>query len=377
MSHHAGEHSTAVLKQTPFHAQHVAAGARMVDFGGWHMPVQYTGVRREHLACRKSVGLFDVSHMGEVRVRGPKALAAVRHLVTNALDIVNGQAQYSPMCQPDGGIVDDLIIYRVAEDDVFICVNAANRAKDFAWMVAHNPYPEDAVFTDEGDQWAQVAVQGRNAQALLSKLTDVDLGAVGYYWFTHGSVAGVDGCITARTGYTGEDGFEIFLPVAGADAMWAAITQAGVGFAQGDIALVGLGARDTLRLEARMCLYGNDIDATTSPLEAGLGWTVKLDAGDFIGRDALIAQKEAGLSRRLVGLMVDKRIARPGCPVLAEGKVVGQVTSGTRAPSLDANIALAYVPRRLARPGTSLTVDVRGKQASATVYKGAFYTRPY
>ena len=369
--------SSEPLRQTPFHDLHVAMGARMVDFGGWHMPIQYTGLRQEHLACRASVGLFDVSHMGEVRVRGPKAMQAVRHLVTNGLDIVDGQAQYSPMCQPDGGIVDDLIVYKLADDDVLICVNAGNRDKDFAWMAAHNPFPDDANFTDQGDQWAQVAIQGRNAQALLGKLTRAPLADIGYYHFRWGTVAGVDSCIIARTGYTGEDGFEVFLPVGGATTMWNAIVDAGKGFVEGDLTLVGLGARDTLRLEARMCLYGNDIDSTTTPLEAGLAWTVKLDDHDFIGKDALVRQKEQGLSRRLVGLVVDDRIARPHCAILSDGRKVGEVTSGTRSPSLDQNIALGYVERRFSRPGTPLQVDVRGKAASATVHKGAFYTRPY
>ncbi len=367
----------ASLRRTPFHHFHVQAGARMVDFGGWHMPIQYTGLRQEHLACRASLGLFDVSHMGEVRVRGARALEAVRGLVTNDLDIAIGQAQYSPMCQPDGGIVDDLIVYRLADDDVMICVNAANRAKDFAWMVDHNPLPDDVSFEDQGDAWAQVAIQGRNAEAALQKLTDVDLSAIKYYQVAQGSVAGVDGCIIARTGYTGEDGFEVFLPVAGADTLWPAVVEAGQGFAEGDLQLIGLGARDTLRLEARMCLYGNDIDATTSPLEAGLGWTVKLDGPDFVGKQALVDQKAAGLTRRLVALVVERRIARPHCPILADGQVVGEVTSGTKSPSLDSSIALGYVPRRLARPGTAVQVDVRGKLADAVVHKGTFYKRPY
>ncbi|MCK6505324.1 glycine cleavage system aminomethyltransferase GcvT [Myxococcota bacterium] len=368
---------TVPLRHTPFHDHHLALGARMVDFGGWHMPIQYEGLRQEHLACRASVGLFDVSHMGEVRVTGPKALDAVRHLVTNDLAIADGQAQYSPMCQPDGGIVDDLIVYRIAQDDVLVCVNAANRAKDFAWMVANNPFPDHAQFVDQGDQWAQVAIQGRNAVALLQKLTDRDLSSVGYYWFTQGAVAGVPGCIIARTGYTGEDGFEVFLPVDGADAIWKAILAAGKGFPEGDLAPVGLGARDTLRLEARMCLYGNDIGASTTPLEANLAWTVKLDGRDFVGRDALVRQKEQGVPRRLVGLVVEERIPRPHCPILADGQVVGEVTSGTRSPSLDWNIALGYVPARLAKVGSRVQVDVRGKIADAVVHKGAFYSRPY
>ncbi|RME20489.1 MAG: glycine cleavage system aminomethyltransferase GcvT [Deltaproteobacteria bacterium] len=367
----------ASLRRTPFHHFHVEAGARMVDFGGWHMPIQYTGIRQEHRACRASLGLFDVSHMGEIRVRGPRALEAVRGLVTNDLDIAVGQARYSPMCRPDGGIVDDLIVYRLADDDVMICVNAANRAKDFAWVTEHNPLPGAVTFEDEGDAWAQVAVQGRNAEAALQKLTDVDLSAIRYYWLARGSVAGVDGCIIARTGYTGEDGFEVFLPVEGADTIWPAIVEAGRGFPEGDLQLVGLGARDTLRLEARMCLYGNDIDETTTPLEAGLGWAVKLDGPDFIGKQALVEQKAAGLTRRLVGLVVERRIPRPHCRILADGQDVGEVTSGTKSPSLDTGIALGYVARRFARPGTALQVDVRGKPADAVVHKGAFYTRPY
>ncbi len=359
------------LKTTPLHSRHIALGARMVDFGGWHMPIQYEGIRAEHLGCRSSAGLFDVSHMGEVRLRGPGALAAARRLVSNSLRIADGQAQYSPMCYPDGGIVDDLIVYRIAEDDVLICVNASNRDKDFAW-IKENTAPGVSV-VDEGDAWGQVAIQGRAAVGILQGLTPRELGSVGGFWFTQGAVAGVDGCILARTGYTGEDGFEIFVPAAHTGRVWDALLEAG-GAA---LVPVGLGARDTLRLEARMCLYGNDISASTTPLEAQLGWTVKLDDGDFIGRDALIAQKEAGVPRRLVGLLVEERIPRPHCPILSEGAVVGEVTSGTRSPSLDQNIALGYVPSALARPGTRVQVDVRGKLADATVQKGAFYARPY
>jgi aminomethyltransferase len=362
------------LKRTPFFSFHQEAGGRLIDFGGWELPVQYTGIIQEHKACRASVGLFDVSHMGEVWVRGPGALEAMRHLVTNDLDIVDGQAQYTAMCFPDGGIVDDLIVYRFAEDELLICVNASNREKDFAWMVDNNPCPDRASFEDEGEAWAQVAVQGRHAEATLQALTPVDLSGIGFYRMARGTVAGVDGCILARTGYTGEDGFEVFLPPSGAAAMWGGIMEAG---APHGLVPVGLGARDTLRLEARMCLYGNDIDATTTPLEAGLAWVVKLSKEDFIGKAALAAQKEGGLTRRLVAMEVEKRIARPHSPILVDGEVVGEVTSGTRSPSLETNIALGYVPRRCARPGSVVQVDIRGKQANATVVKPPFYKRDY
>jgi len=364
--------SSAPLRRTPFFEFHVAAGGRMIDFGGWELPVQYAGLTAEHKTVRSAVGLFDVSHMGEIRVRGAKALDAVRHLVANDVAIVDGQAQYSPMCYENGGIVDDLIVYRITEDNLLICVNAANREKDFAWMVENNPLKGEVEFTDEGDQWAQVAIQGRHAEATLQKLTGVDLSAIKYYWHAAGTVAGVEGCIIARTGYTGEDGFEVFLPVAGAAAIWPAVVAAG---AEYGLTPIGLGARDTLRLEAKMCLYGNDIDATTTPLEAGIAWAVKLKRPYFIGRDAMLAQRAAGVPRRLVCLTVEGRIARHGHTLLSDGAVVGVVTSGTKAPWVDANIALGYVPDALSAPGTRLQVDVRGKLADAVVVKGPFYKR--
>lgn len=363
------------LRRTPFFSFHRDAGARLIDFGGWEMPVQYEGILAEHKRVRSAAGLFDVSHMGEVRVRGPKALAAVDHLVSNRMsDLAAGQARYSPMCRPSGGIVDDLIVYKISDEDVLVCVNASNREKDFEWMVANNPFPSEAVFTAEHDDWAQVAIQGRHAEAILQALTSVDLSGIAYYWFGQGAVAGVEGCIIARTGYTGEDGFEVFLPTAGADAMWPALMAAG---AEHGLQPIGLGARDTLRLEARMHLYGNDMDDDTTPLEAALAWAVKLDKDDFVGRDALVAQRAERPKRRLVGLVVSKRIARHGNPVVLDGEPVGVVTSGTRSPTLGTNIALAYVPLRLARPGTRLQVDVRGRLADAEVVKGPFYKRDY
>jgi aminomethyltransferase len=361
------------IRRTPFYVFHKEAGARLIDFGGWEMPVQYTGIIEEHLATRARVGLFDVSHMGEVRFRGPQALAAVQHLVTNDIGkLAFGQAMYTAMCNDRGGIVDDLIVYRVAPEDILICVNAANRAKDYDWMKSHNPF--GAEITNESDQWAQLAIQGRHAAAILQTLTAVDLAPIKNYWFAEGTVAGVEGCIIARTGYTGEDGFEVFLPAGAADIFWHAIHAAGAPFG---LVNVGLGARDTLRLEMKYSLYGNDITDDTTPLEAGLGWVTKLEKGDFIGRDPLVAQRDAGVPRRLVGITVEGRIARPHAAILSEGVAVGEITSGSRGPSVEANIALGYVPSALSKVGTRLQIDVRGKLADAAVSKTPFYTRPY
>lgn len=360
------------LRRTPFYRFHVEAGGRIIDFGGWALPVQYEGLIKEHQRVRASAGLFDVSHMGEVWFRGPRAVEAVRHLVTNDVNLADGQAQYTAMCLPSGGIVDDLIVYKLSDAEVLICVNAANRAKDYAWMKDNNPFPDVSV-EDESDAWGQVALQGRNAATILQKLTDVDLSTVGTFRVARGSVAGVAGCVLARTGYTGEDGFEVFLPASGADTIWPALMEAG---AAHELAPIGLGARDTLRLEMKYCLYGNDIDETTTPLEAGLGWVTKLKKPDFIGKAALVAQQAAGVPRRLVCLVAD-RIARHDCPILVDGQVVGKVTSGTRSPSLESNIALGYVPTALSAVGSRVQIDVRGRMAEAEVVKSPFYTRPY
>jgi aminomethyltransferase len=364
------------LRRTPFFDQHVAAGARMVPFAGWEMPVQYAGLIPEHQQVRRSVGLFDVSHMGEVRVKGPKAVEAVSRLVSNDVAAtVPGQAQYSAMCNEQGGIVDDLVVYRIGADELLICVNASNRQKDFDWMVAHNPFPGDAVFTDEGDQWAQIAVQGRNAQATLQKLTTVDLAPIQTYRFAPGTFAGVDGCIIARTGYTGEDGFEVFIPADRCVPVWDAVVAAGKEFG---LVPVGLGARDTLRLEVRYCLYGHELNDETSPLQAGLAWITKLEkAGGFIGRDAIVARKGKE-PYRLAGLVVDgSRIPREGMRILHEGQDVGYVTSGTKSPSTDKGVALAYLRPDLTKPGTRVVIDVRGKEAPADVVAGPFYKRDY
>jgi aminomethyltransferase len=311
--------------------------------------------------------------MGEVRFRGPQALAAVQYLVTNDVSkLADGQAMYTAMCNEHGGIVDDLIVYRFGPEEVLICVNAANREKDYAWMKAHNPF--NAEIVNESDFWGQIAVQGRHAEALLQTLTSVQLAPIKNYWFGTGTFAGVEGCILARTGYTGEDGFEVFLPAGAADLVWNAVQEAGRAFG---LANIGLGARDTLRLEMKYSLYGNDITDDTTPLEAGLGWVTKLEKGDFVGRDPLVRQRDAGVPRKLVGLVVDGRIARPHNAVLSEGQVVGEVTSGSRGPCIEQNVAIAYVPTALSKIGTKVQIDVRGKLADAVVSKTPFYTRPY
>jgi aminomethyltransferase len=374
--------TTAPLRRTPLHQLHVASGAKMVEFGGWEMPLQYTGIVAEHRAVRSAVGLFDVSHMGEVAVRGPAAGDAVQRLITNdAAKLEDGGALYTLICQPDGGIVDDCIVYRRAADDYMIIVNASNAAKDLAWIRGHAAagvpgVPGVADVIDESDETALIAVQGPAAVALCARLADTDLAAVARFHFARCRVGGVP-ALAARTGYTGEDGFELACPAERAAELWTALLAEG---AADGVQPIGLGARDTLRLEARLCLYGNDIDETTTPLEAGLGWAVKLDAGDFIGRDALARQKVKGVTRSLVGFRIDGRgIARHGYPIVDRAhsgdQVIGQVTSGTTGITVGGAIGMGYVPVGHAAPGGALTVDCRGKDVTAHIVKGPFYQR--
>ena len=363
------------LRRTPFHAHHVAAGGRMVPFAGFDMPVMYSGVRPEHLQVRASVGLFDVSHMGEIRVTGPRAEDALMRLLSNAIRrIGDGRAQYNAMCNPRGGVVDDVFVYRVAREDFLICVNASNRDKDYAWMVEHNPYADGAHFSDEGEAWAQVAIQGPRGVDVTAALTDVDVHSMERHAFCVGRFAGVSGCYIARTGYTGEDGFEIFIPSEDAAPVWPQILDTG---AEWGIVPVGLGARDTLRLEAGNCLYGHEIDDEISPLQANLGWIVKLrKPGGFIGSDAIMGRRETDPSRIVHLKVLGKRIPRDGMSVLSAGRVVGRVTSGTRGPSADCGIAMALVERDLAAVGETLIIDVRGREAEARVIEGAFHKQP-
>jgi len=356
--------------RTPLYETHVQAGARIVEFAGWEMPVQYAGILDEHEAVRTRVGLFDVSHMGEVVFRGPKALEALNRAYTNDLSkAADGQAQYGCLCRDSGGIVDDVVAYRRAPDDLLVCVNAANRAKDFEWLSAH---AGGADVANESDAWGQLALQGPLAAQVLQRITKVNLSAMRTYRFATGDVAGIP-CLVARTGYTGEDGFELFCPAERSPELWAALMEAGQ---PEKIAPCGLGARDSLRLEMAYRLYGSDMDDATTPLEAGLAWAVKLDKGDFVGRDALVKQKEAGVPRKLVGFtLTDPGIPRHGYPVLQDGRKVGDVTSGTKSPTLGTAIGLAYVPTALAAEGSSFAVEIRGRAAAARTVKTPFYTR--
>ena len=359
-----------MAQRTPLHDVHVRAGARMVEFAGWDMPVQYQGILAEHAAVRERAGLFDVSHMGEIVFRGPKALETLQRLFTNDLSkCADGQAQYGVLCHESGGIVDDVVVYRRAADDLLVCVNASNRQKDFDWLREH---ASGADVVNESDAWGQLALQGPRAPEVLQRLTSVRLSSVGTYRFTQGEVAGVP-CLVARTGYTGEDGFELFCEASRAPALWGALLEAGV---PEDVVPCGLGARDSLRLEMAYRLYGNDMDAATTPLEAGLSWVVKLDKGEFVGRGALVQQKEAGLSKKLVGFtLTEPGIARHGYAALQDGKPVGAVTSGTRSPSLGTSVGLAFVPPGLAAEGSTFAVDIRGRPVAAKVVTTPFYSR--
>jgi aminomethyltransferase len=363
---------TITIKKTALHDIHASLGGKLVEFAGFWMPVQYRGIIDEHRAVRNSVGVFDVSHMGEFEFRGKAALEFLQRVTINDVSkLAEYQAQYSAICYPDGGIVDDVIVYRWP-DHYMMVVNASNIEKDFNWLSQHATSGVELI--DKSDEYSLLAVQGRNAPAILQKLTEIDLAAINYYWFAAGEIAGAPAFIS-RTGYTGEDGFEVGFAPQHSEKIWNAIFESGKKF---EIAPIGLGARDTLRLEMKYCLYGNDIDQTTNPLEAGLGWITKLDKGDFIGREAMAKMKTAGLPRKLVGIEVEgKNIARHGYCILKDGAAIGHVTSGTFSPSLEKSIGLGYVATAQSAAGTELTIDIRGRIAKAKVVKTPFYQRPY
>ena len=343
----------------------------MVDFGGWDMPVQYSGIIDEHNAVRNAVGVFDVSHMGEIEIRGPEAARLTDYVTTNAVQKLKlGQAHYSGLLYEHGGFVDDILVHKVADDHYFLCVNASNQDKDFEHIVAQNHF--EAVVENNGDRYAQIAIQGPKARATLQRLTKVDLGGIKYYWFTDGEVAGTAARI-AHTGYTGEDGFEIYVPAADAERMWQLVMDAGAEFG---IKPCGLGARNTLRMEAKMALYGHEIDASISPLEADLGWIVKLDKGDFVGRAALLKQKESGIRRKLIGFEMRARgIGRDGYEVFLNGVPAGWVTSGGPAPTLNKNIGMCYLPTEQSVPETSIQIMIRNQPVDAVTVETPFYKR--
>ena len=362
------------LRRTSLYAAHRAAGARLVPFAGWEMPLQYASIVAEHVAVRTRAGLFDVSHMGEIRVEGPGALAVVQRLITNdAGRLPVGGGLYTPMCLPSGGIVDDVTVFRVAEDAYLFVVNAARREHDAAWITEHAAGAA-AVVRDVSDATALLAVQGPRAATILARLAGDEVAALPRFHARDGvRIAGVPTWVS-RTGYTGEDGFELAVPWDDAPRVWAALLEAGQ--SEGLMA-AGLGARDTLRLEAGYMLYGNDIDETTTPLEAPLTWTVKFDKGEFIGRDALARQRATGVTRRLVGFeVVDRAIARPAQEIWADGGRVGRVTSGTFAPTLQRSIGLGYVSATHAAVGTMLQIQIRGVGVPARVVRLPFYRRP-
>ena len=356
------------LKRTPLYRVHAALGAKIVPFAGFEMPVQYpTGITAEHKAVREKAGLFDVSHMGEFLVRGPQAVDFVNYVTTNDVaSLKPGQAQYSTILREDGTIVDDCLVYR-AGDQVLMVVNGSNIDKDFA-HISRYAKDFDVTLEDISDSVALLALQGPQAARILQQHTDVDLSQIKYYEYKKGTVAGVDNVYISRTGYTGEDGFELYFPAEQAEKMWNALT------ASGEVTPAGLGARDSLRLEMGMALYGNDLDDTTTPLEASLSWLVKMKKGNFVGRDALAKQKEQGLQRKLVGFTTSERaFPRHGYPVFVNGKPSGEVRSGTMSPTLGIPIGTAYVPPESAAEGSALEIEIRGKRVPATVQKMPFY----
>jgi aminomethyltransferase len=366
--------TAAALRHTPLHEAHLARNARMVPFAGYEMPVQYTSIIEEHRAVRSAAGLFDLSHMGEVLISGPEALAFTRYaVVSDPGSLEPGQAQYSMLCTDEGGIIDDLIVYRTDDGYLIVC-NASNRDSVVRHLDSLRERGDfDASVEDRSDRTALIAPQGPNAAAILARLTDAPLDGLGYYRSIRGTVAGVE-CLIARTGYTGEDGFELFCDARRAPGLWDALLEAGRD--QG-LRPSGLGARDTLRLEAGMPLYGNELGRDVNPYEANLGRVVKLDKGEFVGRAALASVQQAGPRRKLVGLVMrDNAVARQGYPVLVDGRPAGHVTSGTASPTLGERIAMAYVPFEHAGLGNDVQVVVRERPYRAEQVKLPFYKRP-
>jgi aminomethyltransferase len=361
------------LRRTPLDARHRALHARMVPFAGWDMPVEYSGITREHMAVRTSAGVFDVSHMGEIEIAGKDAVATMQTIVCgDSAQLQVGQAHYTGLLTPDGTFLDDLVVYRMGPLHFLLVVNASNTAKAYAWIREQAKSVGDAAVIDSSSRYGLIALQGPASRDVLQPLTGVELDAIRPFWFTHGEVAGARATIS-RTGYTGEDGFEIFVPPNAADRMWQALLESGSSVG---IVPAGLGARDTLRLEASLRLFGNDIDESTTVLEAGLGWIVAWSNERFIGRDSLLRQKERGVSRKLVGIeMIDRGIARQGHQVLRNGAPVGVVTSGTQTPYLKKAIGMAYVPVELSRTGADIDIDIRGRVARARVVQMPFYKR--
>ncbi|MBI3534431.1 MAG: glycine cleavage system aminomethyltransferase GcvT [Deltaproteobacteria bacterium] len=370
------------LKQTSLFEEHKKLGGRLVDFGGWELPVQYTGVIGEHLACRKNAGLFDVSHMGEIEIKGADAEAFLNHLVTNNIaNMSNEQAQYTTVCNPSGGIIDDVITYKHSKENFLVVVNASNTEKDFAWFKkAAQDFPcKNFTLTNESPNYTQIAIQGPRACEILQKLTPVNLSGVKTYWFTTGKILNTINAIIARTGYTGEDGFEVYTRWHDGPKVWQALLEVGQPLG---LKPCGLGARDTLRLEMKYPLYGHELNDVTNPLEANLSWVVKLEKENFIGKQAILKAKQDGLTKELIGLkLIDRGIPRQGYSVFNEHSdtKIGQITSGTQSPSLNCAIGIAYVNKNLNLPnlknGSKITVEIRGSKILAEVVPTPFYKK--
>lgn len=364
------------LKRTPLNEAHRRLGGRMVEFGGWDMPVQYpAGTVNEHVRTRTHAGLFDVSHMGEVDVRGPDAIAFVNRLTSNDVStLVDGQAHYTALTTPQGTVIDDLLVYRLAEDHLLLVVNAGTTGKDWEWIKSHHA-GENVELRNASAEYCQLALQGPDAISILQQLTETSLAEIKYYHFTRGKVDGID-AIISRTGYTGEDGFEVYAAPEKAEQLWNKILDAGNYGTDEGVMPCGLAARNTLRLEAGMALYGHEIDENTTLLEANLDWITKLNKGDFIGREALAKQKEEGIKRKLIGFEVtDRGIARDEQDILVNGERVGRATSGSPAPFLKKNIGMGYVPKELSAVGTAIEIDVRGRMVAAQIVPLPFYKR--
>ena len=370
-----------MLKRTALFEEHQKLGGRLIDFGGWELPVQYTGVIDEHMACRTACGLFDVSHMGEVHVEGADAERFLNYLVSNDVSkVAVGQAQYTVMCHKDlPGLVDDLVIYRRAQDRFLVVVNASNTEKDFTHIknIEKDFGASDLCITDESTKYTQIAIQGRFAEKILQTLTATPLAPMKTYWFAEGKVLGSIPAILARTGYTGEDGFEVYVPWASGPQVWRALMEAGTPLGMKPC---GLGARDTLRLEMKYPLYGNELGDDTNPLEAGLGWVVKLDKPDFIGKNWISKSKEMGLKKSLIGLkLLDRGIPRHGYPVFSEdgATAIGVLASGTQSPCTKEAVGTAYIDREHSATGTKIRVEIRGQKLLAEIIPTPFYKRPY
>jgi aminomethyltransferase len=362
----------AALKRTALNGLHKSLGAKMVEFGGWEMPVEYSGIIQEHLAVRNTAGLFDVSHMGEIEISGPRALSLLQHITCNdASRLRDFQAQYSALMHPKGSAVDDCVVHRLTQEQYLICVNAANTDKDFDWILEHNSV--GAEVRNVSSQYSQLALQGPRAAEIVSKVSSVNLSGLKYYWFFRARFCDVGGLL-ARTGYTGEDGFEFYFAPGDSERVWSTLIEAGK---YEGLVPAGLGARNTLRLEAGYPLYGHELDEDTTLLEANLGWITKLDKGEFIGRDALIEQRARGTRKKLVGFeMTGQGIARDGYDLYVASELAGRVTSGSYAPFLKTNIGMAYISSQPASPGSEVEIDIRGRRAGARIVPLPFYKRP-